>query len=235
MGHALVVLSGGMDSTTALHVALQEHEYVTAVGFNYGQRHGKELSCGFNTTEKFGLIYEVLQMPKWAMGASALTPGQDGMDVPEGHYAQETMKQTVVPNRNSIMLNVAAGYAMSIGADYVYTGVHSGDHPIYPDCRPEFISALNYLLGVANEGHNPPVVLAPFMHMEKSDIAYIGEELGVDWSNTWSCYKGGTIHCGRCSTCVERIEAFHNARVDDPTEYEDHSYWQEVVDAAPRS
>jgi 7-cyano-7-deazaguanine synthase len=138
------------------------------------------------------------------------------------------MKATVVPNRNMIMLSIAAGYAVTVGAYLgVWTGVHSGDHFIYPDCRPQFIQRVNDTVKVANEGFMdwlPEAVTAPFLGIGKHDIARLGDELNVDYRKTWSCYKGGPIHCGRCGTCVERKEAFLLSGVIDPTEYEDPAF-----------
>jgi 7-cyano-7-deazaguanine synthase len=149
-------------------------------------------------------------------------------DVPDGHYAEETMKATVVPNRNMIMLSIAVGYAVTVEAgNGVWTGVHSGDHFIYPDCRPQFIQRVNETAKVANEGFMqwlPEAITAPFLGSTKADICGLGAELGVDFRKTWSCYKGGVIHCGRCGTCVERKEAFRLSEVIDPTEYEDPDF-----------
>jgi 7-cyano-7-deazaguanine synthase len=159
-------------------------------------------------------------------GASSLTNGED---VPDGHYAEENMKKTIVPNRNSMMLNIAASVAIAKGYNKVYTGVHAGDHFIYPDCRPEFINALNDMLYLANQGMAEIYVQAPFMNMTKAEIAKAGELLGVRFAETWSCYKGGELHCGRCGTCVERAEAFAMAGVYDPTVYEDSDFWKTVT------
>lgn len=235
---ALVVTSGGMDSTTALYWAMDDFDIVESVSFHYGQKHKIELErAKVISRTMLGIQHQVIELPQWSK-KTALT--DDNHDVPEGHYAHENMKQTVVPNRNSIMLNVAAGVAMDIGADHIVTGVHAGDHAVYPDCRPQFIGDLNQLLYTANEGFNPPVVLAPFVELTKADIATKGYQLGVPFELTWSCYKGGVddpdklpgkkIQCGRCSTCVERIEAFYLAGVEDTTPYADTEYWKEVVD-----
>ena len=141
--------------------------------------------------------------------------------VPDGHYAEENMKLTVVPNRNSIMLNIAAAYAITNEASAIATAVHSGDHFIYPDCRPAFIDALENLLRVANDGFLPAdfQVLAPYVHISKDRICARGAELDVPWLDTWSCYKGGETHCGSCGTCFERREAFTLAGISDPTPY----------------
>ena len=141
---------------------------------------------------------------------------------PDGHYTDDSMKATVVPNRNAILLSIATGLAVATGADTVATAVHAGDHPIYPDCRPAFITAFEHLAQVANEGFVAEgfKVTAPYLNFSKADIVARGAALGVPFDETWSCYRGGELHCGRCGTCVERIEAFELADVADPTPYE---------------
>jgi 7-cyano-7-deazaguanine synthase len=141
--------------------------------------------------------------------------------VPHGHYAAETMRATVVPNRNLIMLAVAGGIAAAEDAELVATGVHAGDHPIYPDCRPEFIHAASRAiqLGTSGVGSHELVVYAPFVGITKADICALGDTLDVPWKATWSCYEGAALHCGSCGTCVERREAFMLADVTDPTVY----------------
>ena len=148
---------------------------------------------------------------------SSLLDGADA--IPEGHYADENMKSTVVPFRNGIMLSIAIGIAESNGLDQVFIANHGGDHTIYPDCRPEFINAID---SAANAGtFNNVHVVAPYTKITKSDIARRGKELGLDYAETWSCYKGGEKHCGKCGTCVERKEALRDAGIDDNTEYEE--------------
>jgi 7-cyano-7-deazaguanine synthase len=143
--------------------------------------------------------------------------------VPEGHYADENMKATVVPNRNAIMLSIAWGIAVSAGAWRVGYGAHAGDHPIYPDCRPEFTEALEKALVIGNEGFIPPGmhIWTPWLGSPKSYIVKCGRRLRVPFEDTWSCYKGGALHCGKCGTCVERQEAFMMAGLNDPTIYEE--------------
>lgn len=229
----VVITSGGMDSTTAVYYTLDtfEDSNPLLLSFDYGQRHLKELECASLTASILGLDHRIINLRslKQLLQGSALT--DDSVPVPEGHYAEETMKATVVPNRNAIMLNIAIGAAVACAADGVVTGVHAGDHAVYPDCRPKFIDKLNELALVANEGFiNPHFrVLAPFINIDKAEIARIGARLGVQWRDTWSCYKGGAIHCGRCSTCVERLEAFAEAGVEDNTPYEDEHYWRTVI------
>jgi 7-cyano-7-deazaguanine synthase len=233
---AIVILSGGMDSTAAAYLAhvqaVDDDGVVEYLSFDYGQRHVKELDYAAKTAAKLEGEHIVVDLSKVQdlIATSALT--NDDIDVPEGHYEEESMKQTVVPNRNAIMLNIAVGRAVSIGAYAVFAGVHAGDHAVYPDCRPEFIDSITQLARVANEGFIDPnfVIRAPWLHLTKADIVRAGEDLDVPWKDTWTCYKGGQIHCGRCSTCVERLEAFHEADVKDPVSYADTSYWKEIID-----
>jgi 7-cyano-7-deazaguanine synthase len=161
------------------------------------------------------------------LGGSALT---DDIAVPDGHYAEESMKITVVPNRNAIMLAIAYGLAVAQGADTVAAAVHGGDHFIYPDCRPAFIEAFQTMENYALDGQPPIGLYVPFVMLAKADIVAIGEKLAVPFAETWSCYKGGTMHCGRCGTCVERLEAFQLALVPDPTDYADATFWKTAVD-----
>ncbi len=223
MTHTVAVVSGGMDSTTLAYLAAEEGP-VTILSVDYGQRHVKELEFAARTAERLRVPQVVVPMG-WLgpmiSGTSALvTPG---VAVPDGHYAEDTMRATVVPNRNAVMLNVAASVAVAVGAQRIATGVHAGDHAVYPDCRPEFIAALDEMLRVGNDGFLPDGwrgVWAPFVEVGKDEIARIGDQLGVPWTDTWSCYKGGPVHCGACGTCFERREAFTLAGVVDPTEYQ---------------
>jgi 7-cyano-7-deazaguanine synthase len=143
---------------------------------------------------------------------------QSGGAIPEGHYEAENMKQTVVPFRNGILLSIAAGFAESVGAEGLVIAAHSGDHAIYPDCREEFMKPMAEAITAGT--YADLEVLRPFIHLRKEGIAALGASLGIDFSLTWSCYKGGEIHCGKCGTCVERKEAFEKAGLEDPTEYE---------------
>lgn len=217
---AVVVLSGGMDSATALYQAKADSFDLYAISFDYGQRHKKELDYA----RKIARVAEVkehhiidLTNITNLISNSALT--SKDVDVPEGHYAQENMKTTVVPNRNMIMASIAIGYAVNIKAERVYLGVHTGDHAIYPDCRPQFIKALDLCGYLANEGFGKVEIKAPFIHMTKAEIVKLGNTLKVPYELTYSCYKGGENHCGRCGTCTERREAFKLAGVNDPTQY----------------
>lgn len=210
----ILLFSGGLDSTTLLY---KLRPNVQAILFNYGQKHVKELEHAKRTCEGAGVEYTVADV-------SAIKPliakgSQSGSEeVPDGHYAEESMKTTVVPNRNMIMLAIATGFAITQGADYVYTAVHNGDHAIYPDCRSEFIAAVNRATLLCD--WHKVGVYAPFVWMSKAEIVKLGDELGVPWQETWSCYKGKELHCGKCGTCTERKEAFDLAGVTDPTQYE---------------
>jgi 7-cyano-7-deazaguanine synthase len=222
MTKAVIVCSGGMDSATlAWHYASKGYD-LHLVGFDYGQRHKKELQSLAKIADALGAKHEIVDMSvlRNHLRGSSLT--SDDIAVPDGHYAEETMRITVVPNRNAIMLSIATGIAVAEGAELVATGIHTGDHFIYPDCRPSFFEPLNTAFKAATVGHAPENfrLEAPFINMLKSDIAQLGAELNVDYSITWSCYKGGDIHCGSCGTCFERREAFAVAGVKDPTEYE---------------
>jgi 7-cyano-7-deazaguanine synthase len=222
---AIIVASGGMDSATLAWHYKQQGFSVRLVGFDYGQRHRKELSALEKIADRLGGSSTIVPLNlREHLHGSALT--SDDVEVPDGHYAQETMKATVVPNRNAIMLSIATGIAVAEGAEVVATGVHAGDHFIYPDCRPAFFHPFAEAMKAANEGFSVEGfrLEAPFITMTKAEIATHGSSLGVDYSITWSCYKGGDIHCGRCGTCVERIEAFLDGGVDDPTEYADREF-----------
>lgn len=220
--HVVAIVSGGMDSVTLAYWLAQRHDQLTLVSVDYGQRHVREIDCAAKAASALGARHHVVDLRSITalLTGSALT--DDAVAVPDGHYAADTMRATVVPNRNAMLLDVATAVAVAAGARAVATGVHAGDHAIYPDCRPAFIGAYETMARIANEGFAVPDfhVLAPFVTISKADICAIGDELGVPWADTWSCYKGGDRHCGTCGTCVERIEAFDLAEVHDPTGYD---------------
>lgn len=222
MKSALAVVSGGMDSVTLAYALVRlEGYHVDLLSVDYGQRHVRELRCAERAAAALGGDHVVVKLPiTELLTGSALT--DPDVDVPEGHYADESMRSTVVPNRNAILLSVAVGVAVARKMDLVATGVHAGDHPIYPDCRPEFIEAFSRMSVIANEGFAVEgfAVRAPFVHSSKADIVTIGTGIRVPFEDTWSCYNGRDLHCGVCGTCVERREAFHLAGVPDPTRYE---------------
>lgn len=214
---ALVVLSGGMDSVTALHYAATLYDRVDALSVDYGQRHDRELVDAAWQAERAGAQrFDLVDLSDVGalLTGSALT---DTVDVPTGHYADESMRATVVPNRNAILANIGAGIAVARGHEALVLGVHSGDHAIYPDCRPEFVDAMTALLSIAN--YSPVRVDAPFLHTDKVGILRVGHALGVDYSRTWTCYVGGEEACGECGACVERREAFDTIGVRDPLRY----------------
>lgn len=225
----VVVCSGGLDSVTLAHLVADTRDLTRLVSFDYGQRHAKELEFAVRAATRLGVPHDVIDMR--GIGAvltgSALT--QDDVDVPDGHYAEDTMRITVVPNRNAIMLTVAYGIAAAHGDNAVATAVHGGDHFIYPDCRPEFTRAFEVMQNHALDGYADVSLFTPFVDIPKADIVTIGARHNVPFGETWSCYKGGANHCGRCGTCVERREAFAIAGVDDPTTYDDPDYWQTVT------
>jgi len=215
----VVIYSGGMDSYTMLMNYRAAGRDVHAVLFNYGQRHLKELEYAMKVAEGLGIPHKVVNMSKmgWELlGGSSQT--DKSIPVPEGHYEDETMRLTVVPNRNMIMLSMAIGYAVSIGAGTVAYGAHSGDHAIYPDCRREFVDAMNAVAQIAN--YQPVKIEAPFQDLSKGEIAEIGKDLGLDYSKAWTCYNGRAKPCGKCGACQERIEAMEYAGIEDPLEYE---------------
>lgn len=225
---AYVICSGGLDSVTLAYKIAKEHELLGLISFDYGQRHKKELGYAAKAAKALGVTHDILDISVIgkALSGSALT---DDIDVPDGHYAEETMKITVVPNRNAIMLTIAYGIAAARGGDAIATAVHGGDHFIYPDCRPDFIEAFAKMQNHALEGVADITLYTPFLNKTKAEIAAQGAEYNVPFADTWSCYKGGENHCGRCGTCVERIEAFDIAGVDDPTVYDDSEFWKDTV------
>jgi 7-cyano-7-deazaguanine synthase len=258
----LAVVSGGLDSTTLMYDLLSGGDEVQAISFNYGQRHKRELVYAAANCKALNIQHDIIDLRTLTefLSNSALTSNKE-IEVPEGHYAEDNMKQTVVPNRNMIMLSIATGIAINRGLNTVATAVHAGDHFVYPDCRPEFIFSLGQAILDGNQGfHNffvediEPIVIGdrtysktakplttPYIHQTKEEIAVRALELGVPLHLTWSCYKGGDQHCGRCGTCVERLEAIHNALITwnahtspaerryDATPYEDEEYWKVVV------
>jgi 7-cyano-7-deazaguanine synthase len=273
---SVVIVSGGLDSTILVYDMIEKGYRPHMLSFNYGQRHHKELRFAEYTSKKLGLRHDIVDLTALThlISNSALTsqnktshpavPKSDrAIEVPEGHYAEDSMKATVVPNRNMIMLSIAAGIAVNNKYKTIATGVHGGDHFIYPDCRPEFIFAAGQAILKGNEGfHNfhvdgPAVaqvslngeeksyypalpIFTPYLNQTKADIAYRGIELEVPFEETWSCYKGGEKHCGRCGTCVERLEAIDEAERKahgtltrawpyDATAYEDDTFWKGAV------
>lgn len=273
------IFSGGLDSTTLVYLMLEAGMTPHLISFDYGQRHAKELEYATRTAEKLKLRHDVVDLTgithlisnsaltsdsarhtkpmtagDWASGKDTEWVSTPHIEVPEGHYAEDNMKKTVVPNRNMIMLSIAAGVAINNNYACLGTGVHAGDHFVYPDCRPRFIKAANAAIVIGNEGFGDipeqvegawatEFLYAPFIHRSKADIAFRAIDFGVPFEETWSCYKGGEKHCGKCGTCVERLEAINEAGKRwygdnrpydsiDATQYEDSNFWKEAVSGA---
>ncbi len=219
--HVLIV-SGGMDSATLVHEVVAGGGTPLLLTFDYGQRHSKEIDYARILSTDLKVSHKVIDLSSinQIIQGSALT--DESVQVPEGHYTEESMSATVVPNRNAIMLTVAYGAAVSMGSPIVGAAMHAGDHAIYPDCRPEFVRDFQVMQKTATEGfgHKDLSLWTPYINMTKAQIAQRGLEIGIDYSRTWSCYKGGEFHCGKCGTCFERKEAFELISVKDPTTYE---------------
>ncbi len=216
MKNSVLILSGGVDSVTLLYD--EQERIALAISFDYGSKHNaREIPFARKHCERLGIRHITIPLSFMTeYFKSSLLEG--GEEIPEGHYADENMKSTVVPFRNGIMLSIAVGIAESNGLQYVMMANHAGDHTIYPDCTPQFVEAFDK---TAFSGTFAKVRLrTPYTHFTKADIARRGKALGIDYSETWSCYKGGKKHCGKCGTCVERREAFAEAGIDDTTEYE---------------
>jgi len=306
--HGVAIFSGGLDSTTLVYHLLDQGRDLHLLSFDYGQRHGrKELKAAQNIAQSLGLRWDLVDLTGLThlISNSALTslqefpsrnPGTgeswtrkefeslagshpEPIEVPEGHYAEDNMKLTVVPNRNMIMLSIAAGVAVNEKANFIAAGMHAGDHFVYPDCRPQFLYEVAMAIWKGNEGMHDfgmvtssmlqgsipqplvgefgnELIVTPFLHCSKADIAYRALELGVPLHLTWSCYKGGDKHCGRCGTCVERLEAIDEAQKRaitnnlpralagqgmikysdtwDLTEYEDTEFWKVTIAEAKK-
>lgn len=216
MTKIIVVYSGGLDSFTLLNEAIRSGKEVSTLSFNYGQKHSKEL----NYVEKFcskeaidSKIVDVSSIKELFQGSS-LT---DEVDIPKGHYEDDSMKSTVVPNRNMILIALALGYAVTKEAEEVWFGAHAGDHAIYPDCRPEFVEKMDAVARIAN--YTPIAVKAPYIAMSKTEILAIGLEMKLDYGLTWTCYEGKELACGTCGACYERLESFAANNTVDPIEY----------------
>lgn len=217
MKDGIIVLSGGMDSVTMLHEFASEIK--VAVSFDYGSKHNaKEIPFAALHCQQLGIQHIVIPLDFMTRYfKSSLLMG--GEDIPEGNYDDENMKSTVVPFRNGIMLSVATGLAESHDLKRLFIANHFGDHAIYPDCRAGFIKAMSEAVSEGTYEHIR--IEAPYTGISKTDIAKRGAKLGINYAETWSCYKGGEKHCGKCGTCMERKEAFREAGLTDPTIYEE--------------
>ena len=213
---SVIIYSGGLDSTTLLYE--EQRRVALAVTFDYGSNHAaREIACARYHCSLLGVEHLVIELGFMSRYFnSSLLRGADA--IPDGNYAEDNMKSTVVPFRNGIMLSVACGLAESRGLTRVLIANHGGDHAIYPDCRPEFVAAMD---GAMQAGTYDGVTLAaPYTHLSKADLVRRGVALGVDYGQTYSCYRGGEHHCGTCGTCTERREAFLVAGIPDPTVYD---------------
>ena len=215
MKDSVIIVSGGMDSITLLH---ERHEEIAlGISFDYGSNHNsREIPFARMHCQRLGIKHIVIPLDFMSVYfRSSLLDGADA--IPEGHYEDANMKSTVVPFRNGIMLSIACGIAESNGLSRVFIANHGGDHAIYPDCRSEFIKAMDAAMSAGTYAHIN--IEAPYTEITKTDIALIGKAIGLDYTETWSCYKGGNVHCGKCGTCVERQEALRNAGIENKTEY----------------
>lgn len=222
----VALLSGGLDSTAMIYYLRDQGYEVLPISIHYGQRHHKELSAARKVSSRGVFQHQEISLSPLhlVLGGSSQTDLM--VEVPEGHYAEDNMKVTVVPNRNMILLSIATAYAISQKAEEVAYAAHAGDHAQYPDCRQDFIRAMGAAIYLCD--YDPPRLAAPFADMSKADVVRVGTQHHAPFELTWSCYKGDEHHCGRCGTCVERAEAFYLAGVQDPTWYEDANYWKEV-------
>lgn len=229
----VAIVSGGLDSVTMLYHMIDNGHQPYVMSFYYGQRHAKELEFAETAAETFSLPWTMVDLSSIAniLNDSGSSLVNTRIKVPEGKYDAENMKSTVVPNRNMMMASLAASVSIAFDGLYISTAVHNGDAAIYPDCRPAFWSKFEATvkkgnLGFANMDWH---VEAPFLYKSKTDIVRRAGELNVPLNMTWSCYKGEDIHCGRCGTCVERLEAVDKAGVEDATEYMDTEFWRTAV------
>ena len=215
MKDSVLIASGGMDSTTMLYE--YKDQIALAISFDYGSNHNsREIPFAQLHCERLGIKHIVISLAFFKeYFKSSLLEGADA--IPEGNYDDDNMASTVVPFRNGIMLSIAAGIAESNGLKYIMMANHGGDHAIYPDCRSEFVDAFDK--AVQTGTYIGVRLLTPYTKWTKTDIARRGAELGIDYSETWSCYKGGEVHCGKCGTCTERREALREAGIPDTTQY----------------
>lgn len=212
-GKVVVLLSGGIDSTTLVYYMLNIGKEVFPISFYYGQKHNKEVDAALHTCKKLGIPLKIANIDILGkLAPSALT--RSDIKVPYGSYDEESMKATVVPNRNMVFLSLATAYAIGIGASEVTYAAHSGDHAIYADCRPAFIESMRGAIQLCDDSE--VYLRTPFEFLDKADILEAGIKLGVDYSLTWSCYEGGEKPCNRCGTCIERAEAFGKLGLVDP-------------------
>ena len=215
----VTLCSGGLDSTTLAYYLADQGDEQVLFFVDYGQRHLKERGSAGQCASNLGVPLHYITITGEGIFQSALT--DPNLEIPSGKYTPENLVVTVVPNRNSVMANLAAALVVSLNYDGIAMAMHSGDHAVYPDCTPKFVLALEYLLSIATgREQRRLVVVAPFINKSKAEIVTLGAELGVPFEKTWSCYVGGKWHCGVCSTCQERKKAFELAGIEDPTRYQ---------------
>lgn len=216
--NTILIYSGGMDSTVLLYKLLKDNYAVHCLSIDYGQKHKRELKYAKSLCEKLLVEHKIIDLTSVTQLLSKSSLIDSEQSIPEGHYEKESMKATVVPNRNMILLSLATAWAINCGASSVSYAAHSGDHAIYPDCRESFAQGMNNVMQLC-DWHSVSLN-RPFVDLNKTDICQLGAKLNVPYEKTWSCYQGNEIHCGRCGTCIERREAFYLAKVKDPTPYE---------------
>ena len=214
----VLIYSGGLDSTVLLYWLRDCDVLIKALGVNYGQRHGKELDHARRLCQAVAVPFEVADLSGLRPLLGGSSQISDEVAVPDGHCVKESMKVTVVPNRNMIMLSVAIGHAVSLRYDEVAYAAHGGDHAVYPDCRPEFAAIIDAAAAICD--WRSVRLARPFINKTKAELVILGNQLGVPFEETWSCYKGCEIHCGTCGACIGRKKAFAIAKIQDPAEYE---------------
>lgn len=218
----LLLLSGGLDSTALLLCMMKDPSFVKvgALSIYYGQRHSRELNASIALARRYDIEHTQIDISYLAAALFKGSSLTDDVETPKGAYDDPSMKVTVVPNRNMVMMSIAASFALSNGYDTLATAVHQGDHAIYPDCRPDFITKMR---GALARCHYTPVNLhTPFLDGDKSFGLIEAKNLGYSvkaFEDTYSCYEGGEVHCGECGACNERKQAFSDAFDVDPTKY----------------
>jgi len=220
MKRTVVIYSGGMDSFTLLNKVIQDGYHVYTISFDYGQRHQKELKYAKNVCQTLNIIHKEIDIKNInsLLKGSALT---DDLPIPLQSYDVSTMKTTVVPNRNMILISLATAYAISLQATCIFYGAHHDDGAVYPDCRPEFVSKINEVTNICD--WTPITVYAPYLNATKTDILKDGLAMNLDYSQTWTCYNGKSLACGACGACLSRLKAFQNLGITDPIHYQESS------------
>jgi 7-cyano-7-deazaguanine synthase len=222
----MVLLSGGMDSTVLASKLRKEGDEVYGLTVHYGQRHAREIDAAMAVAQSLNIKHQTIWVPKGIL-ENPESSQSGGTAVPEGSYDEAVMRTTVVPNRNMFLLSIATARAIANKCDRVAYAAHSGDHAVYPDCRGDFVISMAEAIHLCD--WNPPRLIAPFLESTKAHIVRVGLEVGAPFQLTWTCYKGETHHCGRCGTCVERLEAFHMNGCEDFVTYEDTEFWKTAV------